>query len=175
MGNQLYRFNKKKSSRVKPKVTVVIPTINPGSLTAALDSLDQQSFRDFEVLLTDDAPEQSINSDSHSVLKTAGLVGVYKSINLAMQVVDTESTALLDDDDVCREDYLRKQIANFVNLDIDFAATSVIVNKHKRPSMLLKIEMDPFELLYGKLQLLKSDAYPSISSYMFRSNIAVSV
>lgn len=160
---------------MKPKVTVVIPTINRGSLIAALDSLDRQSFRDFEVILVDDSSEQSIKSDRYKVLKTGGSAGVSKSRNLAMQNVDTEFTALLDDDDVWHPDYLEKQIINFINLDIDFAATSAIVNKHKRPSELLKIGMDPFELLYGKPHLFKSDAYLPTSSYIFRSKIASSI
>jgi glycosyltransferase involved in cell wall biosynthesis len=156
---------------VKPKVTVVIPTINRDSLATALDSLDQQSFRDFNVILVDDSVNQNVKSSRHNILRTGGQAGVSRARNLAMKQIDTEFIALLDDDDVWHHEYLERQISNLISLQVDFSVTSATVQNRKRPKALLQIGMDPFELLYGKSHLLRSKSYLPTSSYMFRTII----
>ena len=160
---------------MKPKVTVVVPTINRGSLTDTLHSLELQTYKDFEVILVDDSAEQLVESSKHKVLRTGGLVGVSNARNLAMTEACTEFIALLDDDDKWHREHLERQITNFENLSIDFSASSALVNNHRRPSNLLQIGADPFELLYGKPHLLRSKAYLPTSSYMFRAEIAKSI
>jgi len=156
---------------VKPKVTVVIPTINRESLPISLASVSDQSFRGFEVIIVDDSKDQSIESTIYQVIKTGGLTGVSKARNLGIAHSESDFTALIDDDDFWHRDYLAKQISNFTELPIDFGLTGAIVNGRNRPKIRLKIGESPFELLYGTPHLLRSPSYLPTSAYMFRTEI----
>lgn len=156
---------------VNSKVTVIIPTTNRSTLTATLESVHNQSYKDFDVLIVDDSVEQQLESKIFKVIRTGGSNGVSKARNLGMQQVDSEFIALLDDDDEWQPEYLEKQIRNFKNLEIDFGLTGAVVNGRKRPTHSLQIGKDPFEILYSSPHLLRSKAYFPTSSYMFRSEI----
>jgi glycosyltransferase involved in cell wall biosynthesis len=160
---------------VKPRVTVVIPTIDRESLVYSLNSVATQTFQGFEVIIVDDSKEQSVSVPGFRVVKTGGLAGVSKARNLGMSYVSTEFIALLDDDDLWHGDYLATQIVNFERFGIDFGLTGAIVNGHHRPKNPLKVGVDPFELLYGKPHLLRSKAYLPTSAYFFRTKIAENV
>lgn len=156
---------------MKSKVTVVIPTINRGSLARAVASVNDQSFRDYEIIIVDDSQEQLVESENFQVLKTGGLAGVSKARNLGMSHVGTEFIALLDDDDFWHKEYLARQISNFDRLQIDFGLTGAIVNGRLRPKKPLEIGTNPFEFLYGHPHLLRSNVYLPTSTYMFRTKI----
>jgi glycosyltransferase involved in cell wall biosynthesis len=156
---------------VKPDVTVVIPTTNRSTLARALVSVQNQSFRRFQVVVVDDSIDQSVNMNKHITLKTGGLAGVSHSRNLGMSIVESEFIALLDDDDEWHHNYLESQLSNFRRLDIDFGITGALLGGRKRPRIPLQIGMDPFELLYGRPHLLWSDGYLPTSSYMFRASM----
>jgi glycosyltransferase involved in cell wall biosynthesis len=160
---------------VKPRVTVVIPTINRRSLVGSLNSVLGQTYQDVEVIIVDDSKEQSVVHDTFKVLKTGGLVGVSKARNLGMSHVVTEFIALLDDDDLWDSMYLATQIKNFEHLGIDFGLTSAMVNNNRRPKSQLKTGLDPFELLYGSPHLMRSKAYMPTSAYFFRTAILETV
>lgn len=160
---------------MKPRVTVVIPTINRESLPAALNSVTEQTFQEFEIIVVDDSVDQSVVSSSFRVISTGGSVGVSKARNLGMLNVETEFTALLDDDDTWHKEFLERQMSNFVHLGIDFGLTGAVVNGRNRPKTNLEIGADPFELLYGMPHLLRSKAYLPTSTYMFRTELSKSV
>ena len=46
------------------KLLVIIAIFNPNKYFGLLDSLYNQSFNDFDVLITDDSENESINKDS---------------------------------------------------------------------------------------------------------------
>lgn len=152
-------------------MTVVIPTLNRGSLARAIASVHDQSFRGFKLIVVDDSREQLVRFNNIQVVKTGGLAGVSRARNLGMSLVDTEYTALLDDDDFWHKDYLAKQISNFDRLKIDFGLTGAIVNGRPRPKKNLEIGTNPFKFLYGHPHLFKSHAYLPTSTYMFRTKI----
>jgi glycosyltransferase involved in cell wall biosynthesis len=156
---------------MKSGVTVVIPTINRASLLDALKSVINQTLSPYEVIIVDDSKDQSVESNRFKVIKTGGLVGVSKARNLGLLQVDTEFTALLDDDDYWQKGYLEKQLTNINNLGIDFGITGAMVNGRNRPRTPLKAGVDPYELLYGKPHLLRSKAYLPTSTYVFRTKI----
>ena len=157
---------------MKPKVTVVIPTINRASLPSALNSVSGQTYKGYEVIIVDDSKEQSVESNLYKVIRTGGLTGVSKARNLGISEVSTEFTALLDDDDRWHKEYLEKQLMNFAQMDIDFGITGAVVNGRNRPKTPLGIGANPFELLYGKPHILRSKAYLPTSAYLFRTTIA---
>jgi len=160
---------------VKPRVTIVIPTINRDSLVESLNSVAGQTFQGFEVIIVDDSKEQSVSVPGFRVVKTGGLAGVSKARNLGMSYASNEFIALLDDDDLWHSDYLATQIMNFERFGIDFGLTGAIVNGHRRPKIPLKVGVDPFDLLYGKPHLMRSKAYLPTSAYFFRTKIAEKV
>jgi glycosyltransferase involved in cell wall biosynthesis len=103
-----------------PKISVVMPTRNAaGTLAASLDSLVAQSFKDFEVVLvndasTDDTLQIAEGYRNRLLLKIVSVEenqGVAKSINMGLTHTDSEYVARLDSDDIARPDRLDKQIA----------------------------------------------------------------
>ncbi len=156
---------------MKPKVTVIIPTINRTSLLDVLNSVIGQTFQGYEVIIVDDSKEQSVESSEFNVIRTGGLVGVSKARNLGMSHASTEFIALLDDDDHWTTEYLEKQLMNIDRLEIDFGITGAIVNGRRRPRTPLNLGIDPYELLYGQPHILRSKAYLPTSTYLFKTKI----
>lgn len=156
---------------MKPRVTVIIPTINRASLFNILNSVIGQTFQGYEVIIVDDSKEQSVESGEFNVIRTGGLVGVSKARNLGMAHASTEFIALLDDDDHWNAEYLEKQLMNIDRLGIDFVITGATVNGRHRPRTPLNVGTDPYELLYGKPHILKSKAYLPTSAYLFKAKI----
>ena len=149
----------------------MIPTINRASLVDALNSVINQTSQNYDVIIVDDSKDQSVESSRFKVIKTGGLVGVSKARNLGILQVATEFTALLDDDDQWHREYLERQLGNFDNLGIDFGITGALMNGIGRPKISLRVGVDPFELLYGKPHILRSQAYLPTSAYLFRTKI----
>lgn len=156
---------------MKPGVTVVIPTINRASLGDVLNSVIGQSHQPYDVIIVDDSKDQSVKSSVFRVIRTGGLMGVSKARNLGMHQVTTEFIALLDDDDKWHKEYLEKQLMHIESLGIDFSITAANVNGHDRPKTPLRVGVDPFELLYGKPHILRSNAYLPTSAYLFRTKM----
>ena len=107
------------------RVSIVIPTRNRvEKLRRALASVDQQTFRDFEVWLVDDGStdgtREFLNVDnlkrtypnvkSFNILTNGQGGGAAVARNQALRRVSGEFVAFLDDDDVWLPDYLQWQI-----------------------------------------------------------------
>jgi len=99
---------------VPPLISVILPCCDrPAYLRQALQSLQRQTFRDFEVVLADDGLVPA------RVEPFAGLVlvrcgprgGAASARNLAVQQAAGEFLAFLDDDDVWAPDFLTLQLA----------------------------------------------------------------
>jgi glycosyltransferase involved in cell wall biosynthesis len=98
---------------------VIVPTHNRlEKLQAALASIDNQTFRDFELIVVDDG---SLDGSAEWI-KGAGRTlleipppgaGAAAARNLALQVATGEIIAFLDDDDRWLPEYLAKQVARF--------------------------------------------------------------
>lgn len=100
-------------------VSVVIATRDrPDLLTQALASLARQTMKDFELIVADDGSE-----DADAVKDAAAAFGIRKLIrhdsprgpgaarNAAIREAAGKYVAILDDDDIAREDRLEKQVA----------------------------------------------------------------
>ncbi|HET8871228.1 MAG TPA: glycosyltransferase [Aquabacterium sp.] len=102
-----------------PLMSVVMPARNAkATLAATLDSLVQQSCKDFEVILVDDAStdETPMLAEAYSdrlsirVISNRENQGVAKSINIGLSQGDSEFVVRLDSDDLARPDRLQKQL-----------------------------------------------------------------
>ena len=99
-----------------PRVSVLIPCYNAGAyLGAALQSVLDQTYQDFEIIVVDDGS----TDDSAAVAKACSRVryfhkahsGIAATRNLAVQQAKGEFVAFLDADDLWAPEKLEKQVA----------------------------------------------------------------
>ena len=102
-----------------PKVSVVIPTHNrAGFLQAAIQSVLNQTFQDFEIIVVDDASEdqtteivRSFSDPRIRYMRHESNKGQGASRNDGIRQASGEYIALLDDDDEWLPEKLAKQVA----------------------------------------------------------------
>jgi glycosyltransferase involved in cell wall biosynthesis len=101
-----------------PLVTIIIPAYCPTYLEEAIQSVETQTFRDWELIVVDDdSPSPNVRSicDRHPaakyIWKRNG--GPGEARNFGVQAARGELIAFLDDDDLWFPEKLEKQIACF--------------------------------------------------------------
>lgn len=96
-----------------PEVSVVIPTIGRASLRNAVESALRQTMPPKEVVVVVDAECEPDLPDSAAihVVHTSGGVGASMAKHIGIQAATGNVIALLDDDDVWRDDKLEVQLA----------------------------------------------------------------
>lgn len=96
-----------------PEVSVVIPTIGRASLRKAVESALRQTSPPIEVVVVLDADcEPDLPpSPAVRVVRTSGGVGASMAKHIGVQAATGNVIALLDDDDVWRDDKLEVQLA----------------------------------------------------------------
>ena len=133
--------NVERSTRKPPAVTVVIPVYNAARyITQALDSLQTQTFKDYEVIVVNDGSDD--REELESILKSHPLPltyisqenkGVSAARNAAIKVGSGEFYAQLDADDQWTPDYLEVQLGilkpDHVAIDQKLRGRAV----HRRP------------------------------------------
>jgi len=102
------------------KVSVLVPVYKtrPDYLRAAIGSVLAQTFRDFELLLLDDCPEDDREAvvrefdDARIVYrKNARNLGISETRNRLIEMARSEYLAVFDHDDICRPERLAKEVA----------------------------------------------------------------
>ena len=104
-----------------PKVSVIIPTYNRSHMiTRAVESVLNQTYPEFEIIIVDDASTdstydviRSINDSRVKVIRHERNMGGSRSRNTAIEASSGEYIALLDDDDEWLPEKLRKQVDVF--------------------------------------------------------------
>ncbi len=104
-----------------PHVSVILPSWNRADwLKKSIDSVLEQTFRDFELIVVDDASTDStqeiltIYSGKFRNITFAKNLGVSAARNAAVKNCDSEWIAFLDSDDFWHPHKLQKQIAQTV-------------------------------------------------------------
>ena len=120
-----------------PTVTVVICTRDrTQDLIRALESLERQTYRNFRVLVVDNAP-----SDQTTARAVDGLRGRFDDLdyvveprpglsnarNCALQTVRTDVVAWLDDDEIADENWVAEIIAAFIRYPDATAVSGTVV------------------------------------------------
>lgn len=100
-------------NKTDPLITVVIPTLNSRQeyLEEALNSLDKQSYKPYEVIIVNNGlGEVKISERSFQIrhVKTVFMAGAPQARNLGVSLAKTDFVAFLDDDDLWEIDYLKK-------------------------------------------------------------------
>ena len=106
--------------QTKPSATVLLPVYNAEKyLVQAVESVLNQTYKDFEVLLLDDGS----TDDSMQILKSiAGRDrrcsvyswpnrGLVATLNAGLELAETEFVIRMDQDDICRPQRFEKQIS----------------------------------------------------------------
>lgn len=103
-----------------PKVSVLVPVYrtNPVFLREAIRSVLDQTFRDFELVLLEDCPDDPRESvirefDDPRIRyeRNERNLGITPSRNRLIDLAHGEYLAIFDHDDVCRKDRLEKEVA----------------------------------------------------------------
>ena len=158
----------------KPRVTIIMPNYNNGPyLRKCLDSVLNQTFSDFILLIIDDgSTDDSISiikeyDDPRFVLyqkeKNSGIVD---SLNIGIEKLETEYFVRLDGDDYMRKDRI-ECLVEFMDNNSDFGICG---------SDMKVFDQDDYSMAYGRnwkenkahLVFCHNIAHPSI---IFRSSI----
>lgn len=103
-----------------PLVTVLLPVYNSEKyLGKSIDSVLDQTFNDFELIVVDDGSTDRSNAivkaymkrDSRIILIEQSNQGVVRSLNNALNVARGQFAARMDADDICLTDRLALQVA----------------------------------------------------------------
>ena len=103
-----------------PKVSVLVPVYRtePAFLREAISSVLGQTFRDFELVLLDDCPDdpregvvREFDDPRIRYERNGRNLGITPSRNRLIEMARGEYLAVFDHDDVCRADRLEKQVA----------------------------------------------------------------
>ena len=100
-------------------VSVIMPVYNMAKfIESAINSIFQQSFSDFELIVIDDASEDGTDAVVQSYKdrqiifeRNSCNVGNYVSRNRGMQLAQGKYIAVMDADDIAMPDRLEKQVA----------------------------------------------------------------
>ncbi|QDP01789.1 glycosyltransferase family 2 protein [Thalassotalea sp. PS06] len=105
-----------------PKISVVMPVFNGGKfLSEAVNSVLQQSYRDFELLIINDGSTDSsarilsdfASKDSRVTVFNRENHGLIATLNFAIARCNGEFVARMDADDVCEPERLARQVEFF--------------------------------------------------------------
>jgi teichuronic acid biosynthesis glycosyltransferase TuaG len=118
---------------LSPTVSVVMPTYNSAVfLKDAIDSVLSQTFKDWELIIVDDASTDDttevLSSYQHpqiSIHKNEKNLGVSESRNFAIKLAKGEWIAFLDSDDVWHPEKLQRQLDHMAKENSNFSCTNV--------------------------------------------------
>ena len=156
------------------KISVVLPTFGRATTIRAIQSINDQTFKDLEIIVVDDSDEQNLNFQNIEIYRTGGARGVSAARNLGKSKSTGDWIAFLDDDDFWSMNHL-EYLLNFANetgADFVISSAKMIADKSVRPKILLRPNDDPFKLLYGKKHFGKSKSYLPTAGYLVRNKVA---
>lgn len=127
-----------------PLISVVMPLYNAEKfIEKAVESVMKQSYRNLEIIIIDDcSTDDSLKialalaekNENIIVLTNENNMGVSKTRNRGIKEAQGEYIALLDSDDVWKEDKLEKQVSLLLNHDAQIAYCSYgFINENDQP------------------------------------------
>lgn len=110
----------RQNSNFKPKVSIIIPTYNRADIIGrAINSILEQTYRDFEIIVVDDSPDDStqkivnsLNDERIKYIQNKGKTNLPRARNQGIMASSesSEYIAFLDDDDEWLPLFLEKTI-----------------------------------------------------------------
>tara|TARA_B100000212_G_scaffold263545_1_gene203202 strand:- start:2040 stop:2936 length:897 start_codon:yes stop_codon:yes gene_type:complete len=128
-------------SENKPLITILISSYNDPKLELALESLKNQTYKNFNIILINDGGvglEELINK--FKVLKIEYLnlkknLGLSKCLNIGIKKVNTKFIARMDADDYCLPERLEMQLDYIRKHDLDLIGSAVISNSKSQKNL----------------------------------------
>ena len=120
------------------KISVIIPVYNAENyLRQCLDSLEQQSFKDFEMIVVNDGSTDNslsiiqnyASKDSQIKIISQKNQGLSVARNNALQIAQGKYIAFIDADDWIEPDFLEKMFFSIQSSDADVIQSGFIQNK----------------------------------------------
>ena len=159
---------------MQPSVSILIPVKNAEkTLLDCLDSIFNQTFNEYEVLIIDDHSETSVNNFllskkvSHPKLKVKSLPdgkqGIADALNYGIKNTSSEFILRMDADDIMVKDRLKIQLRYFENnpnISI-LGSYAYKLIKRQKSKLLLKKPIGPFKNS-SKFALRSPFIHPSI-------------
>lgn len=149
-----------------PRISVVIPTYNrAGYIENALDSVFNQTYQDFEIIICDDSSNDNTLEVINSIKAKSKLpihvevlpknLGVSAARNKAIFLAKGELIAFLDSDDSWKSEKLEKQV-DFLDKNSDFIGVGCSFNIYdgyeilepEKPPLVLEKHNELYQLLY---------------------------
>jgi glycosyltransferase involved in cell wall biosynthesis len=117
---------------INPRISVILPTYNrPDMLKSAIQTILNQTFRDYEIIVVNDGGVDVENIVSNlninkniSYIKHAFNRGLSVARNSALKIARGKYIAYLDDDDVFYPDHLETLVGYLENNKLDVAYTN---------------------------------------------------
>lgn len=107
-----------------PMISVIMPSFNTPveMLAKAVDSILEQTYRDFEFIIIDDCSTDasveylaSLQDERVKVIRNLQNLGITKSLNVGLSHARGQYIARMDSDDICLPERLEKQLAFMEN------------------------------------------------------------
>lgn len=113
-----------------PKATVLVPAYNCGNyIEKALESVSNQTFRDYNILViddgcTDDTEEKvtKMGIKSLTYLKNEKNKGIVDTLNRGIDIIDSPYIVRMDGDDIMLPNRLKEQL-NFLDSNVEYGMT----------------------------------------------------
>jgi len=158
-----------------PRVSVIVPTFRSrNTLLSAVQSIATQTWRDFEIIVVDDAcPERStqvletIHDTRLRIIRLSRNVGLSGARNAGISVGRGELIALLDADDICHPHRLQRQIAA-LDARPDVGLVSCLANRIDEQGNLISRGRDSWNVSESALKPLMLFANPLMATHLIR-------
>jgi glycosyltransferase involved in cell wall biosynthesis len=126
---------------INPLISVIMSVHNNEQyLKDAIDSVLNQTYTNFELLITDDCSTDnsyqimedcSLYDNRIKIIRNNPNIGLTKSLNNMLKIAKGDLIARMDGDDICLKDRFEKQISIFMTKEIDFVFSNTNLIDYK--------------------------------------------
>lgn len=158
----------------QPLISIIMPTYNrKDRILVAIDSVLNQSYSNFELIIVDDASDDgtldvlnSINDNRLKIISHTENKGVSAARNTALKAVNGKYIAYLDSDNEWNINYLSSMVGAFLELPDADALYSGQILYHE-------FDSDPFAIRFGAYNksLLNNRNYIDLNCFCHKSDV----
>lgn len=143
-------------------------------LNQCFDSIDNQKFKNFEVIIVNDGSNEKISTFLSSIKKSNYFIfhqekgGISKALNYGLERCRYDLVARMDGDDIMLPERLEKQYNHIMLNDIDVLGTQMELFGSKN-------ELTKHPINISKDIILKSDWFINHPTVIFKKNVIINI